>query len=308
MNNFKLKVCIGNANIELEGDGDLVLKILTELRESGLGKFTSLGNNTVLEEEVYDVKALDEACNNPNNNSAKDTSEELDSENMELPVLSDFVIKGNPSTEVEWLLVYALYQSENGTKFFTKEDLRQKYRETNRYTEARSKNFITNFKNLITNNYIAAINDIDYKVTSTGKQKANEIVFSGNDGGDIKKPKRQLKSFTSDSYEIVEVGLTEEERSEFRSYFSSFKSLSNIDKAVVISYWIKENKNINEIDKDIMFTMLKTANANTSFDIKGALRNAKSLNKYYINGSEKGKYKLNHIGEDYVKELIGDKE
>ena len=34
---FKLKVCIGNANIELEGEGNLVHTIFSELREDGLG-------------------------------------------------------------------------------------------------------------------------------------------------------------------------------------------------------------------------------------------------------------------------------
>ena len=33
---FKLRVCIGNANIELEGEGELVHTIFSELRENGL--------------------------------------------------------------------------------------------------------------------------------------------------------------------------------------------------------------------------------------------------------------------------------
>lgn len=44
---FKLKVCIGNANIELEGEGNLVHTIFSELREDGLGKlskFSSCGD------------------------------------------------------------------------------------------------------------------------------------------------------------------------------------------------------------------------------------------------------------------------
>lgn len=37
---FKLKVCIGDANVELEGNGDLVHTIFVELRENGLGKLS----------------------------------------------------------------------------------------------------------------------------------------------------------------------------------------------------------------------------------------------------------------------------
>lgn len=32
---FKLRVCVGNANIELEGEGELVHTIFSELRENG---------------------------------------------------------------------------------------------------------------------------------------------------------------------------------------------------------------------------------------------------------------------------------
>ncbi len=36
MDVFKLKISIDNSTIELEGNGDLVFKIFTELRDTGL--------------------------------------------------------------------------------------------------------------------------------------------------------------------------------------------------------------------------------------------------------------------------------
>ena len=41
---FKLKVCIGNANIELEGEGNLVHTIFSELREDDLGKLSKFSS------------------------------------------------------------------------------------------------------------------------------------------------------------------------------------------------------------------------------------------------------------------------
>lgn len=304
MDNFKLKLNVGDASIELEGNGDLVHCIFNELRENGLGKLAHGVKYVEKEEKVIDK----DTTSIPNDNSISDKSVELKKSiaDTELPNLNDFVIKGNPSTEAEWLLVYVLYQSERGSKLFTKEEIRQKYRETNRYTDTRNKNFAVNYKSLISSNFISSVNDTDYKITPLGKDTAEAIVLA--EGEDKKKTKRQAKSFTSDTYKIVELNLLEDERKDFRNYYSGFKTLTNMEKAIVISNWLKEKKQMEEIDKDILFTMLKIANVNTSFDIKAALVNAKSNNKYFVSGTEKGKYKLHHIGEDAVRQLLDTKE
>ena len=53
---FKLRVCIGNANIELEGEGELVHTIFSELRENGLGNLSVSVDTHQVSQNVVDNK------------------------------------------------------------------------------------------------------------------------------------------------------------------------------------------------------------------------------------------------------------
>lgn len=108
---LKLKINIGNANVELEGEGSLVHTIFSELREFGLGKLSncepashSLGqqNNT------KDTTREDE--------QEEAVTQEAKEKTIEIPNIKDIVMKNLPKTEAEWVLVYALYASNMGSQ------------------------------------------------------------------------------------------------------------------------------------------------------------------------------------------------
>lgn len=140
---FKLKVCIGNANIELEGEGNLVHTIFSELREDGLGKLSD-SVPVEIKNDVSDREIGNNIlCEEKNNIEIKEPQIK---ETSKLPQINTIVIKNLPKTETEWIVVYALYVSEQGTKIFNKEDLRQLYQDSGRLDENRNKNFSTNIK------------------------------------------------------------------------------------------------------------------------------------------------------------------
>lgn len=60
------------------------------------------------------------------------------------PTLKDLMIKNYPKSEAEWILCYAFYCSAFGTDTFSKEDMIEKYRLHNRFTENNQKNFASN--------------------------------------------------------------------------------------------------------------------------------------------------------------------
>lgn len=140
---FKLRVCIGNANIELEGEGELVHTIFSELRENGLGNLSVSVDTHQVSQNVVDNK-ID--ITQGENDRQVDESEQIRTGSIKLPNIKDIVMKDLPKTETEWLLIYALYASEEGTSAFTAETLRQLYHDSNRFTETRNKNFSTNLK------------------------------------------------------------------------------------------------------------------------------------------------------------------
>lgn len=295
---FKLKVSVGNANVELEGDGELVHTIFTELREQGLGQlspqndcvsaFDNNQNTTELPNEIEEIV-----------NSPQKT---MNANTFIKPNIKDVVIKDLPDSEAEWLLVYALYVSDEGANTFTADDLRQMYKESNRMTQARSKNFSANFKKSVASDWFTAVNDTDYTLTTKGKSIALDILQRDPSVSKTysKKPKQ---SHTKMEYQMIELGLSQDERKEMKEYFSSFIKLNNMEKTLVLSFWLAKNKQITEVNENIIFTALRTIGQPTSFDIGSSLRNGKHKCNYFSSSENPGQYKIHHIGEDHVTEL-----
>lgn len=294
----KIKINIGDILLELEGDEIFVKELFSDIRKNGFGQL-SITKNV---ETKYE-KTTEEKSEQTMENSKKESDETQSFNNdFELPALNDIVMKDVVSKESDWLVVYAMYQSEQGTKTFTMEEIRNKYRETNRFTVNRNKNFATNFKKVISDNLIAGLNELDFKMTSAGLESARKILFA-NGESKVKRKRTSGKNFTKQSFNVVDLKLTAEQRQNFKSIFNGFRKPSNMEKVLIISCWLKENHGVDEVDADTIFTMLRIADAPASFDLKASLKNAKATNNYYIDGSERGKYKLHHIGEDHYKEL-----
>lgn len=299
---FKLKVSIGNAEIELEGEASLVHTIFNEIREEGLGALNVVAMKQLREKEVNDNSnadsiQLDEMEANYHNGQSLEQPEIL-------PALKNIVLQGTPKTEAEWLLVYSTYCSNQGTRLFTKEDLRAKYEETNRMNESRGKNFTTNLKSLVNNKYISAVNDSDFRIENGGLTKARAIIFETEDNKKTKRSKtNNTRKASTAKYNIIELALSEEDRSSLRIFWDEYDHSSNMDKAVLISFWLKNKKNIKDFTPDIFFTLLRTLEESASFDLLSSITNAKTKKNYFISGSSAGTYTLNHIGEDHVKAL-----
>lgn len=300
MGDFKLKIIIGEAQIELEGDGELVHTIFQEVKDTGLGKLAPLVQNS--------SKGTVRSSAGSLNGSDEDTPDSLDESLPELPSLQDVVLQGKPKTEREWLLVYAAYASNWGHNLFTREDLREKYTETKRATSARSKNFVSNLKSLSTARYISANNDTDFRLNQSGIQKAKDIVLGESSSKKANRSAGSAPKRAPSMYQILELGLSSEDRTQFKDFWNRHDHSSNMNKAVLAAYWLKTQKDVIDFTADHLFTMLRTIEESASFDLLSSIKNAKKNKSYFILGSIKGSYALTHIGEDHVKLLEIDHE
>ncbi|MCN73496.1 hypothetical protein DSO10_03120 [Listeria monocytogenes] len=190
MDIFKMKVIIDNTQIELEGDSSTVYKIFQELKECGLGELSPLAKknmNDITTEDVQTTSIVQEV------DLVKEKTiyeEKSINESLELPTLQTVVLQGKPSTEQEWILVYAVYCSQLGTTLFTAEDLRLKYQETNRFSLSKNKNLQTNIKKLVSSGFISAIDNTKFKLENLGLEKAKTIILNEK----IKKNNSSLKN------------------------------------------------------------------------------------------------------------------
>lgn len=301
MSDFKLKITIGNAQIELEGEGELVHTIFQELRETGLGnisplvcaeRHTSLGENTT----------QSDSCELPNK-PADSITPSGSASGFEAPSLNNVVLQGRPKKESEWMLIYAAYASNWGEALFTREDLRSKYSETKRTTETRSKNFAANLKSLSASNYISAVNDTQFRIERAGLEKAEDILSGSLEAKKVSKRNGVSVKHTTPTYELLELGLSTEDRIQITDFWERHDHSSYINKAVLAAYWLKENKAIIDFTPNHLFTVLRTVNEGTSFDLLAAIANGKRTKNYFANGSSARSYTITHIGEDYIKKL-----
>lgn len=172
MTDFKLKVSIGTTNIELEGESELVNKFFNEIRDNGLGKLAEFHIAPVLQNELQTETEISK----DNVNQTKTTETIVDNACSNYPTLKDIVLSNKIKKESNWILVYTLYATEFGTKAVSKKEISSMYKKTNRQTSARSKNFATNIKKLVTDKLISAINDNDFIITDKGKEEAKKLL------------------------------------------------------------------------------------------------------------------------------------
>ncbi len=294
-NTIKLKVCVGDTNIELEGDGDLVHTIFSELRESGLGQLSS----SILVRRKTEPKEADSVgvpVSEETNEKPTDRQGQLKA--SALPNIETIVIKDLPKTEAEWILVYALYASAQGIKGFTESDLRQVYQDSNRWNESRRKNFAANIKKAVTSDWFEIVDDSNYSLLNAGKDKAYEIIQRATNSNSSKKKATNSAKATLN---VLDLGLDEGKRQEIKQHLLSFKALNNIDKAVVIAYKLAQY-GVAELDENTIFTALRIAELPASYDLRSSLTNGKKKS-YFISSDTAGMYKLHHLGEDRAKEL-----
>lgn len=96
--------------------------------------------------------------------------------NDDYPVMKDIVIRDLPKTEREWILIYALYTSDFGKNVITRDDLMNKYGESNRKTDSRLANLSNNIKNMVKAGQLKFINDNEMLLTLTGQEIAKGIL------------------------------------------------------------------------------------------------------------------------------------
>lgn len=297
-NVLKLKVCVGDANIELEGDGDLVHTIFSELRESGLGKLSASISVRPKTEPPKEAESVVIPVADKNNEKSSDRQQ---MEASTLPNIDTVVIKDLPKTEAEWILIYALYASKQGTKVFTENDLRQEYQDSSRWNDSRRKNFAANIKKAVTSDWFKIVNDSNYSLLPAGKEKAYEILQRAADSNGSKKSKKATNSGKA-TYNVIELGLDERQRQEIKQYLLSFPSVTHMDRAVLIAYKLAQY-GIAEFDENTIYTALRIADLRASYDLKSSLTNGKTKKNFFVSSDTAGMYKLHHLGEDRAKEL-----
>lgn len=135
------------------------------------------------------------------NNSPKQIKSQSDDEIADIveenhqevgyPTLKDLMIKDYPKTEAEWVLCYAFYSSNYGGDTFKREDLIEKYKENNRFSDSAKANLGNNINACVKKDWIKSVNDSDFVMKPEGTAYAKQVVGGNSIGKERKASKRK---------------------------------------------------------------------------------------------------------------------
>jgi hypothetical protein len=258
MGNLRIKLKYKSFEIELEGDKETVQSEFKDIKENGLG-------NIVMGVDMSETTYLVE----PNGDFPKQIAqaETIDHIESDYPSLKDILMKQLPSSESEWILVYAFYGTDFGNKPFTNKTILEAYESTKRKTTQRHKNMSGNIKKQFNKGYFSALNDEEYIMTSDGKHQAKEIITRSHSTPiKQKKPnskttnkkesngKKSKKSTTSKFEVLKDLNLRPTDKISLLDYIKDFDVNSNSDKIIVIINYLKEILKLEKISIDHLYT------------------------------------------------------
>lgn len=163
------------------------LEISLQERDETISVLTDTNDSLkdVIAEEERQLKSVQNRSSNRRTSSKSKTQSKQQDELKEektkteldnYPIMKDIVIRDLAKTEREWILIYALYSSDFGKNVITREQLLNKYEESNRKTDNRLKNLSNNIKNMIKSGQLKYINNEEMLLTSSGVEMAKEIL------------------------------------------------------------------------------------------------------------------------------------
>jgi hypothetical protein len=257
MGNLRIKLKYKSFEIELEGDKDTVQSEFKDIKENGLGTIVmgvDMSETTYLVEPNADLpKQITQA-------------ETVDFSDSNLPSLKDILMKQLPSSEREWILVYAYYGTDFGKNPFTSKTILEAYESTKRKTASRHANMSQNIKALFSKGYFSALNDEEFILTGDGKHQANEIVTRSH-STPVKqnKPKaktsvskdsnnKKSKSSTTKFEVLKNLNLRPTDKVSLIDYINGFEVKSNGDKIIVIINYLQEILKVDKVTIDHIYT------------------------------------------------------
>ncbi len=254
MGNLRIKLKYKSFEIELEGEEATVKAEFKDIKQNGLGNVV---NGVDMSEQNYVIEPIPRQIENTHTNIDEIIS---NTTSAEIPSLKNVIMKQLPSSETEWILVYAFYSSDSGNNPFTSKNILEYYETTKRKTDSRHKNMSKNIKALFVKGYFSALNDDEYILTDNGKREATEILARKHSTPTpqtkpaskkaVKKSKNELedssaksakKTRSTNKFEVLkDVNFRPSGNISLLDFVKSYEIKSHADRIVVIIQYLNE--------------------------------------------------------------------
>ncbi len=290
-----IEITIGEFKILLDGNSQEVIALFDNLQKNGIGKLGKVYN-------TYPGTTITERTVPGESNNIQSN---------EIPSLNDIIFKDIPNYEYEWILVFSFFCSEHGKKKFSREELIKKYDESGRKTKSRINHLSNNIKKNVEKGWLKSLDEKVFIITEDGLSFVIKMILEKNNGvKSMPKPefetkkgetkKTEPKKLSKESFETVSLEIDDNKRNKLRDFYNEKKPKSQADKVLTLIYWLSKENNINEINSNIAFTLLRTVDEPIPKRLTQVLRNLKADSFLTSIKSKKGFFKIHHVGEDYI--------
>lgn len=235
INTFRMHETVTERTIEVTFTNDVAKDLAETLRDAAVAvRMKAIASNIpppndfngTSEEKTEFVEA--DIINNKNANPKtepinKSVLTEAAKQGEYLP-LKEVAKKNLAGPETEWVIVYAFYASNYGNDTFTRQDIIDKYTESNRYNKERISNLSASIRSTRNSGYLNPLQD-SYSILDKGIDKAKEII-SRTSASLPKKAKSVVKKKNEDSKDVPE---TIKKTNKSSSTIKNIKRLANLN-------------------------------------------------------------------------------
>jgi len=166
-----------------ELDDDAKFRVLKYLIE----RF-GIGTNSIKPNQTFYTPQI--LVNSPLDNQDQVSKENRNDNKDDFPTLKQLLIKNLPKNEPEWILCFAFYCSDFGEDTFKREDIVDKYKESNKYSDTNRKNLNQNLNACIKKDWLKDYNKDEFILKEEGINYAKEILKGNSISREIKRPKK----------------------------------------------------------------------------------------------------------------------
>lgn len=113
-----------------------------------------------------------------------------DNDSGDYPTLKQLLVKNLPKNETEWILCYAFFASNYGNDTFKRDQILEKYKESNRSSKGNIANLNNNLNSCIKKDWFKDTNKDEFIVKPEGITYAKEVLKGNSTTKEVKRVKR----------------------------------------------------------------------------------------------------------------------
>jgi hypothetical protein len=238
------------------------------------------------DEVIQDAQVLN---NDPQSQEKKQPLGNTIPTNNQYSTLIAVAMKNLPSSETEWIVVYSFYASNFGEAIFTRQNIIEKYEQSNRKNPDRMNNLSSYIKQAVRGGFLNPLEN-GYSMLDSGVEKAKEIINRTNGSApkvtkssilkssaeNNERTKKTTSGSTKPLKRLSNIDFSPSGKESLSSLYKKFTTTSNFERNLIFVYYMQEILKMTGISVDHIYTCYDALDLMVPENLPQTVRNTKS--------------------------------